>query len=235
MLTVVCWLWATPGYRSSFGWEHVSLLRRQVQRHYPHPHRFICVSNLSGRPVWTDIEQVGDTEDFADLASPHGPSNPSCYRRLRLFHPDIGAVLGPRIVSLDLDVVITGDLTPLWRRPEDLVLYKDPGKRGGYCGSMLLLTAGCRPEVWTRFDAMTSPQQALVAGNFGSDQGWISHVLGPQEAVWTPADGVYSYRYHVAPAGSLPDDARLVVCHGPGVDPWLPHMRRIPWIAHAYS
>lgn len=233
MITVTTWLWQAPGYRSSFTWSAVTTLAGMVRRNYPHPHRFVAISNLPDAP--DGLEVLPDTLDFADLPSPHGGNNPSCYRRLRLFRPDIGAVLGPRIVSLDLDVVITGDLTPLWHREEDLVLYKDPGKRGGYCGSMLLLAAGCRPEVWTRFDAMSSPQQALVAGNFGSDQGWISHVLGPKEAVWTPTDGVYSFRYHIAPTGTLPDDARLVVCHGPGVDPWLPHMRRIPWIARAYS
>lgn len=231
MISVVCWLWAPPPqYRSSFDWSHVQLLQRQVARHYPHPHRVVCVTNVSGRA--DGVEAIPDREDFASLPSPHGRSNPSCYRRLRLFDPSCD--FGSRIVSLDLDVVITGDLTPLWDRPEDLVLYRDPGPKRGYCGSMILLTAGCRPQVWERFDAMTSPQQALVAGRSGSDQGWITHVLGPDEAVWTPTDGVYSYRYHIAPTGALPADARLVVCHGAQADPWLPHMRRHEWVARAY-
>lgn len=232
MTTVVCWLWRQKGYRSTFDWSHVSTLFSMVRRNYSEPFRAVCVTNLPGG--CEGVETVPDTEDFADVASPHGSANPSCYRRLRLFRPDIGAVLGERIVSLDLDCVITGDVTPLWSRSEDFVIWKDPGRRGGYCGSMLLLTDGARPQVWERFHAMTSPQQALIAGNFGSDQGWISHVLGPKEAVWTPADGVYSFRYHVAPAGSLPADARLVFCHGSNADPWLPHMRRLEWVDTHY-
>lgn len=232
MITVVTWLWETPGYRSQFNWTHVSILREMVARHYPHPHRFVCISNVNASMA--PVDTIPDDADFAELKSPHGRDNPSCYRRLRLFRPDIGAVLGERIVSLDLDVVITGDLTPLWNRPEDIVLYQDPGRRQGYCGSMLLLTAGCRPQVWEQFNALTSPTEARVGGQAGSDQAWISHILGPKEAVWTPADGVYSYRYHVAPTGTLPADARLVVCHGANVDPWLPHMRRLEWVAGAY-
>lgn len=232
-LTVVTWLWTpSSSYRSSFSWAQVSVLASMVRRHYPRPHRFCCITNVPGAAV--GVERIPDPAAFADIASPHGRRNPSCYRRLALFGP-FGATLGTRLVSLDLDVVITGDLRPLWDRPEDLVLLKDTGKRGGYNGSMLLLTPGCRPQVWDRFDAMASPQQALLAGRFGSDQGWISYVLGDGEAVWTAADGVYSYRNELLPSGSLPPDARMVVFHGANVDPWLPHMRRIEWIASAYS
>ncbi len=232
-MNIVTWLWNVPGYRSQFDWSHVSLLREQVRRHYPHAHRFVCVSNIPGKPSGVGIERLHDREDFADVASPHGGPNPSCYRRLRLFDPAFFP--GERIVSLDLDVVLTGDVTPLWHREEDIVLLKDSGKHGGYNGGMTLLTGGCRSEVWTRFDAMTSPQQALLAGRFGSDQGWISHVLGDGEATWSKADGVYSYRNEIQPSGTLPPDARMVFFHGANVDPWLPHMRRIEWIASAYS
>lgn len=191
----------------------------------------VCITNVVGAA--DGVERIPDRADFADVASPHGGMNPSCYRRLRLFDPSLD--LGPRIVSLDLDVVLTGDVTPLWDRPEDIVLLKDSGKHGGYNGGMVLLTAGARPEVWTRFNAMTSPQQALLAGRFGSDQGWISHVLGDHEATWSTTDGVYSYRNEIAKVGALPPDARMVFFHGFNVDPWLPHMRRIEWIARAYS
>lgn len=227
-LTVVTWLWAGR----AFDWTHVQLLQRQVARWYPFPFRFLCVTNVPGCAA--GVERIQDVEDFGWLPSPHGVRYPSCYRRLRMFRPDIGAVFGARFVSLDLDVVLTGDVTPLWHRPEPIVLLKDSGKRGGYNGSMVLMSAGARPEVWTRFDAMTSPQQAILAGRFGSDQGWISYVLGDNEACWTRADGVYSYRNELTD-GSLPPDARMVVFHGADVKPWLPHMRRIEWVAQAHS
>lgn len=231
MISVVCWLWASPDNR--FTWDHVAALRAQVKKHYRHPFRFICVTNVTGGA--TGVEQIYDTADFLDIPSPHGPAYPSCYRRLRMFHPDIGVVLGTRFVSLDLDVVLTADPTPLWHREEQIVLLKDSGGRGGYNGSMVLMTAGTRPNVWNWFDGMASQQQALVSGRFGSDQGWISHVLGDGEATWTAADGVYSWRNELQKnGGKLPPDARMVVFHG-AFKPWHRAERGMEWIANAYS
>ena len=51
--------------------------------------------------------------------------------------------------------------------------------------------------------------------NRGSDQGWITYVLGPGEKMWTTEDGVYSWRKHVQrEQNRLPDGARVVFCHG---------------------
>ena len=232
MLTVVCFKWRRPGYRSTFGPETVNALRRMVRRHYAAPHRFVCLTDdpagldaeVEARPIWTD---------YADVPSPHGGGNPSCYRRLRLFAPDVGAELGPRFVAVDLDTVIVRDVRPLWDRHEDFVIWGETDPRSWYNGSMMLLTAGARPHVWTDFDPASSPAKAKAAGKFGSDQGWISYRLGPGEATWKKADGVYSYRVHLVRYGAaakLPADARIVMFHGKH-DPWRPETQRLsPWI-----
>lgn len=231
---VICFRWEPQrGYRSTFGPEAVNVLRAMVARHYPHPHRFICFTDdpkgldprVDARPIW---------QDFATIPSPHGGKNPSCYRRLRLFRADMADLLGTtRFVSLDLDCVITRDLTPLWDRPEDFVMWGDTNPLPGshYNGSMVLMTAGARQHVWDTFDPMTSPQRAKAAGCFGSDQGWISYCLGPGEARWTKADGVYSFRNHLRDrTTSLPDNARIVFFHG-STDPWTPGLRhQYPWV-----
>lgn len=233
MLTVVTWKWPAPtGYRSHYGPETVLTLRDMVQRHYPHPHRFVCVTD---DPV-PDVECVPAWNDFARVASPHGPKHPSCYRRLRLFHPDIASTLGERLVSLDLDVVLTADVTPLWDRPEPIVLWGDTNPLPGshYNGSMVLLSAGARPHVWTRFDPAKSPRISMQAKCFGSDQGWISYVLGAGEAKWTRADGVYSFRNHLQGRTALPANARLVAFHG-RFDPWQRQVQQQhPWVAEHY-
>jgi hypothetical protein len=219
MLSIVCWKWKpAKGYRSEFSAETVNVLRRMVERHYDAPHRFICVTD-DPAGIGPDVEVVPLWKEFADLPSPHGQGNPSCYRRLRMFAPDIAAVLGKRFVSLDLDCVITGNCRPLWDRAEPICLWGDTNPSTFYNGSMILMTAGVRPQVWDRFDPLTSPAQATKAGQFGSDQAWISHCLGPKEARWTKRDGVYSYRNHIGARGSLPADARIVMFHGHS-DPW---------------
>lgn len=226
MLTVVCWKWSRPGYRSIFTGKHVNALARMVDRHYTKPHRVLCITN---DPI--DIERgitiVTDDEDFLDVPSPHGGMSPTCYRRLRMFKPDIGQVFGERFVSIDLDVVLTGDVTPLWDRPEDIVLYRDPLYPTQFNGSMVLMTAGSRPQVWDDFDPLVSPRMARVSGKVGSDQSWISYKL-PGEATWGPEDGVYSYRKDIENTGVLRKDARVVVFHG-RTDPWTTG-QRLPWV-----
>jgi hypothetical protein len=234
MLSVICWKWApNPGYRSKFGPAAVNTLRAMVARHYRAPHRFICVTD---DPAGLDprVQVVPLWDDLADLPSPHGRANPSCYRRLRMFRRDAGELFGERFVSLDLDCVITADLRPLWDRPEDVVFWGDTNKTTHYNGSMMLLTAGARPQVWDDFDPVASPRAARAAGQWGSDQAWISHCLGGGEAKWGVRDGVYSYRNHLLRQPQvLPAGARIVIFHGT-TDPWDPGAQRLPWVRKHY-
>lgn len=230
----VCWKWAPPkGYRSTFTAETVNVLGRMLARHFPHPHKLICVTDDSSG-IDMSIEVQKPWNDFADVPSPHGQKNPSCYRRLRLFAPDAGAYFGPRFVSLDLDVVIVGDLTPLFDRPEDFVIWGDyTNPRTPYNGSLMMLRAGACPQVWTDFDPKVSPQQAMKAGFWGSDQGWISYKVR-DAATWKKADGVYSFRNHLRPQlGRLPEAARLVAFHGE-IDPWHPEAQGLAWVREAW-
>lgn len=234
-LTFVAWRWQPkPGYRSTFGPETVYALRHMIAAHYPHPHRFVCVTD---RPEdLPGIETIRLWTDLSDMPSPLGHSYPSCYRRLKVFAPDAGTLFGTRLVSMDLDTVIVGDLTPLFDRPEDVVLWGEsdfPGRQH-YCGSMWMLRTGTRPHVWATFDPRTSPRTAAKAGARGSDQAWLSYSLGPNEARWTKRDGVYSFRKDIARMGHrLPADARIVFFHGKE-DPWSYKCRQLPWVQRHY-
>ena len=233
MISVVTWKWKpAAGYRSKFGPENVNTLAAMVARYYRKPHRFICVTD---EPAGIDsrIEVVPLWEQFSELKNPSGPANPSCYRRLRMFSKDAEDFFGPRFVSLDLDCVIAGDLSPLWDRPEDFVAWSDTNPRTHYNGSMMLLKAGTRTPIWDEFDPRTSPNAAKRAGHFGSDQAWISYRLGSGEATWGTRDGVYSYRNHLRGANSLPANARVVMFHGQ-IDPWSPQAQRLPWVRKFY-
>ena len=232
-LTICTFKWKPKNrYRSTFGPDAVRVLRNMVGRHYQKPHRFVCITDdatgLDG------IETIPLWKDHADVPSPYGLHQPSCYRRLKLFSVEAEAMVGPRFLVLDLDTVITGDVSPIFDRPEPFVAWGETDKRSYYNGSMILMTAGARRQVWERFDPKRSPMEAKQAGKFGSDQGWLSHCLGKGEAMWGTEDGVYSYRVHIQSKGDrLPDNARLVHFHG-GVDPWMPCAQRISWIHEHY-
>lgn len=227
MISFVCFLWRGNGAYTA---AHVNTLAAMVRRHYPAPHRFVCVTNTPAG-IGPAITIIPDAEHFRDVPSPHGALWPSCFRRLVLFHPDAAQWFGERFVSLDLDCVITGDLRPLVDRSEDFVGWQDPLYRNQLCGSMMLLRAGSRPEVWAGFDSRRSPSVALAAGFRGSDQGWISYCLH-REPRWTAADGVLSFKFDLK-RGPLPPGARVVFFTGQP-KPWSEEARRQAWVREWY-
>ena len=231
MLDIVTFKWRGPkGYRSTFTAESVNVLRAMVARHYQRPHRFTCVTD---DPAGIDsrVRIVPLWGDHAEVPSPHGIGRPSCYRRLRLFARDAAELIGPRLVTMDLDAVITADMAPVWDRPEDIVLWAGTAGKNPYNGSMILLRAGARPQVWEQFDAVASPLLARSQGYLGSDQAWLATCLGANEARWTEADGVYSWRMKLRfNRGRLPSGARCVFFHG-NADPWQDWTQsQAPWI-----
>jgi hypothetical protein len=193
VITVVTFKWETPGYRSKYAAEHVNTMQRMVERHYKHPHRFVCVTDdPSG--LHSSIEYIPIWNDYANILNPSWPDRgPSCYRRLKMFSDEVGEWCGERFVCIDLDVIVTGDLTPLWDVPAECATYSCPGLDGAVNGAMFLANAGTRRHVWDLFDPDTSPGETLRLGFKGSDQAWLSATLGWCSHKWTKADGLHDF------------------------------------------
>ena len=152
-----------------------------------------------------------------------------------MFSRDAVNVFGPYFVSMDLDIVITGDITELFQQDFDFRMYGDTARGTPYNGSIIQHTAGTRPQLWEQFDPLKSPQLGIKKKYIGSDQAWIGACLGPDEPKFTRRDGVYSWRNELKPRGGrLPPNAKIVVFHG-HQDPWTPAIRGIyPWCKEAY-
>jgi hypothetical protein len=237
-LAVVCWKWKSAAYRVKYEAVHVNTLARMVARHYPKPHRFFCVTddptgldkNVEVVPIWSEHSRV---------MNPNGVHLPSCYRRLKVFSREMSGVFkARRVVSLDLDVIITGDLSPLWDRPEMFVGWRVPSPcraRYSFNGSMWMTVPGIYSDIWDQFDPVKSPAMAKAAQYFGSDQGWMSYFLRDLNLPgWTSVDGVYSYPREVRPFGRLPNNARVVIFHG-GRKPWESSaFKAHPWVSAHY-
>lgn len=230
-MRVVCWKWRpVQGYRSHFGPDTVNVLRSMVARHYRRPHEFVCITD-DARGIDGDVRIIPAWDDFRHLPGPNGVN---CYRRLRSFSAEAADLIGPRFVSLDLDAVLTDDVSPLWDRPEDFVIWGDTAVGTPYNGSMYLLQAGSRRRVWEEFDPVRSPALARRLRYIGSDQAWIGACLGPHEPKWSKADGVYSFRNEIQRGGGLPAGARIVLFHGK-YDPWMPRVQlEHPWVREHY-
>lgn len=229
----------TPGYRSKFGPETVNTLWSMLARNYDGPCRLTCITD-DAAGISREVRVIPLWRELCDVPSPHGPAYPSCYRRLPLFAEEfmgarIADLIGPRFACLDLDVVATGPLRPIFSSPDDFKIWGDTAKGTPYNGSLWMLRAGARRQVWDEFDPKNAAARSLAAGYIGSDQGWIGACLGPYEAKFGTRDGVYSFRNHIERVNGyrLPANARLVIFHG-ATDPWSPRAQCLSWVKKHY-
>ncbi|HQR71223.1 MAG TPA: hypothetical protein PLE54_11505 [Burkholderiaceae bacterium] len=249
MISVVTFKWKPrPGYRSKFTSEHVNTLAAMVARHYRSPHRFICITD---DPTGLEVEHYPLWDTYSDMRNPTWPEGPSCFRRLRVFDRTFASIAGPRFICLDLDMVITGDVTPLFDRPEPFLMMRTHLPHIPLCGSMFMMNAGVHQEVWDDF--ARNPAAAIAAmqkaGCRGSDQAWMTYRLGTKVPGWGNEDGVYSYMQLAPRIGKrrgvgafqytpklakLPEGARIVIFTGKP-DPWDKEALDVaPWIREHY-
>lgn len=205
MLTVAVHIWGTK-----YGPDYVARLASGVHRHLKQPHRFVAISDRA-ELVPPTIERI-ELEDRA-LTDVKG-----CFVRLKMFDPEWQRRHGMtgRIVSLDLDDIITGPLDPLFDRPENFVIFQGANAANPcpYNGSVFMVRAGAHPEVWKDFSIAAA--QSIPRHDFPDDQGWLWHKI-PNAAGWKagPQSGVYGFQKPGWPKGTaLPPDARLVAFFG---------------------
>jgi hypothetical protein len=206
-LTILTFWWGdkySPGY--------VARLASGLRRHLHQPYRFVCVHGRGMVPP-PDVET-------APLADPGLCTIPGCFARLRTFSPDWqrqhDIAAGSRIVCLDLDLIVTGPLDPLFDRDEDFVIWQHANVSNPcpYNASVTMLRACAHAEVWSRF----SPDAARRAKffSFPDDQGWLWHTI-PDAAGWEcgAASGIWAFGKRAWPKDNkLPDDARIVAFPG---------------------
>lgn len=213
MLTIVCFKWTRnkTGFQLPavvrYGAEHVNVLQSMVARHYQKKHRFVCVTddatglNCETLPMWQDHRELG-----------------GCYSRLKIFSAEVAELFGPRFICIDLDCVILGDLTSIFEDRSYFIIntynaHSEWPRDQKYNGSLIMMDAGAREQVWKRFDPKTSPAAlAESRRTVGTDQAWIRHCLGPLENRFTNEMGVYEVR-QIGPQGP-PRNAKMIFFSG---------------------
>lgn len=227
MITVLCWFWRQPGGRAKFEPWHVNVWAAMVRRHLSMPHRIACVTDTP-EGIDPSIEIIAPPRDFEAVRLPTWKEHrPQCLRRLAMFAPDAAKRFGERFVCMDIDCVVTGPLDPLFERPEPFVMFRGTAPGRPYNGSMMMLTAGARSQVYSEF----TPERGAEAGRrfTGSDQAWIMSCLGPGEATWGPEHGV-DWWFEARP-GPMPEPERLLFFVG-HAKPW--NFLHLPIVAANY-
>lgn len=252
MLTILGWLWQDKYCKAQYEVAHVNTWCRMLHRNLTIPHEFKLVTDQPDANYDPLIKPVPIWDDWRHVSNPRWPrSKPQCYIRLKAFSEEARELIGERFVSIDLDCLVLENLDSLFSREEDFLIYHrhvPPERRdvlNVYQGSMWMMTAGARKQVWEDFKGESS---AKLASQFmGSDQAWIRYKLGPDEKGWTEKDGVYSFASHIKSnpmryRNECPRGARLIFFQG-GDKPWMfasddaprcPHCRAVvevkpPW------
>jgi len=227
LITVLTWLWNQPLGKVKYHPEHVWTWADMVSRNLAMPHRLACVTTETDLPP--NVERIDPPGEFEDVEPAWGPRKPNCFRRLSMFRRDAAKLFGERFVCMDLDVVIGGQLDPLFDRDDDLVLFKGTHPSRPYNGSMMLIRAGCRPQVYEEFTA----KGGRFAGEIfvGSDQAWLALCLGGGEKTWDERDGVHWYKH-----GKFSNKLQPRVLFFPGkLKPWtLAPLHIHPFISNNY-
>jgi len=181
MIDVLCWKWG-----ALFGPEYVNRMAAMLRRHLTVPHQLHCITdNAEGIAdhvvVWTMPGQYANT--------------PRCRRRMQQYAADFDGRIGERLLSVDLDMVLVADITPLVQRPEPIVMWRVQ-YADVLSGSFVLWNAGALDGAWRAFQRSPEsfPREASPRG-IGSDQAMLNHYLStrPPIAEWKDADGFVPY------------------------------------------
>ena len=192
-LIVACVCWG-----NKYPDEYVKKLKRAVEKHLHWPHQFVCLSDRV-------IDGV--------TCLPLHMSGEIWWNKVQLFSQD-SFPAGARILYLDLDVVVVGDLASIaaQRFDEPLAMIYNFGPNRGHCAhnsSVMLWTHGDR-RVASIYDLYTNDVPKKLHG----DQCWIWRVLRDDIANF-PRDYIASYKYDVRPlGGKLPMGSRVIIFHG---------------------
>lgn len=235
---IVLWKWSQPGFREVYTADHVNRLAASLAANLTKTqHRIVCITD---NPEGVECETIPLWEDHQKLKNPNGAHLPSCYRRLKLFDPATQGQMqirpNDRIVSLDLDALVTGPMDEILGRKDRFVGW---AVRGHYHprvfnGSFWMFRAFDLTELWSEFHPVESPKKALGLGFFGSDQAWMSYKLARQPYTFGWAwPHMVSFPREVRVQRVLDRRTRIIFFHG-AHKPWhLAVQKECPWV-HRY-
>ena len=204
----ICTFW----WGDKYSLEYVQKLAVGLRRNITQEYRFSVFTDKG----FFNAQYVDDILHIPEVDKPL--CTRGCFVRLRLFDPQWQQRynFSDRIVSIDLDSVITGPLDYLFDRPEPFVILQggNSSNPNPYGGALQMLRVGAYLEVWTDFSLEAAAK--VPHADFTDDQAWIYAKI-PNAACWMVGieSGVYCFQKPGWPLGSnLPKGARFVTFRG---------------------
>ncbi len=187
--------------------RYINNLYEGAKRYAEEPFKFVCFTNES-----LELTEGVEVRSFP-LVSGKG-----VLPRMFMFSKEAG-LFGHQVLSLDIDIIITGSL-------KDLMGYdgtfctrgsfsKSEGGENSLDGDIMSFQAGPETEdiFWKPFVSDIPNAEAETQGR---ERFWIRKVVGNKADIWQKflPGQILSYKRHVQGRGSLPNGSRIVSCHG---------------------
>jgi hypothetical protein len=203
-----------------YGFEYVVAMRNMIRRHLKLSHAIVC---------FTDQPERCEGVTFIDTAM---TGLTGWWAKLLIFEPSWRDQ--HRVIYLDLDTVIIGDLAPLASVPGEFAILQSPVRRllkdqtypCRYNSSVMVLGGGMARFIWTVF----IKRQAELMANHAryGDQAAIEELYPHAPFLQDKLPGFFiNYRNLTM---HKPDAA--VVNFG---GPMKPHKCQIPWVREAWQ
>ena len=208
VVNVLCMKWGTK-----YPADYVNRLYSMVARNIRRPFRFVCLTD-DNSDLSENIEFFPLPELSVNLSGPERGWN-----KLSVFSQELYDLKG-KVLCLDLDLIITGDLDDLFDYPGAVMIIKDWVKRDGTGNSSVYrFEVGAHPEVLSEFEASFEKIKAV----YRNEQEYLSAILMQKNAlVYWPDKWCRSFKRHclrpwsffISRETKIPADARVIVFHG---------------------
>ncbi len=195
--------WTNRNKKVEYFPEHVRRLKRMVEKFYPKPHRFFCLTDIGYR--LPDIKTIPLKHNW-----------PGWWSKIELFKKDLGI---RRKFYIDLDTVIVGDIISLVRFKHKFSVLRNltPNtSNSGRIGSGIMAWRGDYSYLYTEF--CKSPEkfmQEYTTSRRWGDQGFIQDHLkkwGYLQDIEPAA--LVSYKFGLKDKDILPKGTKIVIFHG---------------------
>ncbi len=219
---IICIKWG-----NLFGPEYVNRLYSGVRRNIKADVRFFCMTEQPSE-LHPDIEVLDlPVETFAKpmSAALAVANRQGAMRKTSLFRDGLIPSLEGPLLGFDLDVVITGDLTPIWEMsPGKIIMRHDwiEARKGRPTGHGSVFRFDPARHGYLYSELAENPYKEVEKAR-GSEQRYTSHkAMEKGDFDYIPGDLVVSFKHgclYLPPMNylrppSLPLNARVVCFHG---------------------
>jgi len=174
--------------------EYVYALQKQIEKYYPHPHRFICLT---------------DFEDMNCETISLGDNLPGWWSKIELFK-----IQGDRFIYFDLDTFIISDITELIEYPHTMSALHEISSRKiipRRFASGIMAWSGDHKEVYRKF--MEDPLGNMQKYKKGGDQHFLNEFYPDFKSISEITSGIINYKFELRDKENLPKGAKIIYFH----------------------